>query len=235
MIKKLFLLLYNLKYPKKIKFGRFTFKFRSSRLTQGMKKDLNLNIDNYEIGERILIEKYIKEGDIVVEAGTSIGLITGMISNLIGPKGYIFTIEGDKNLVAIAQDINKLNNNVHFFNGILVFTDETYFEFVNDGWLGGHKLKDSNIFDKKITLSKAISCFHLVNSLRANVLILDIEGEEENILLYDIPNIINKIIIELHPNMYKVNSNDLLVNYFKKQGFSQKENIQNVYSFIREN
>jgi tRNA A58 N-methylase Trm61 len=79
-----------------------------------MKKDLHTSLDKYELGERILIEKYVKEGDIIIEAGTSIGLITGLLSNIIGPKDYVFTIEGDNKLITIAQNINRLNNNIHF-------------------------------------------------------------------------------------------------------------------------
>ncbi len=217
-----------------MKYGYFKFYFRSSKLTQGMKKDLHTSLDKYELGERILIEKYVKEGDIIIEAGTSIGLITGLLSNIIGPKGYVFTIEGDNKLITIAQNINRFNNNIHFFNGILIFTQEPFYHFVNDGWLGGHKLKDSNINDKLIISTKTINCFHLAISLSANVLILDIEGEEENMLLFNIPDIITKVIIELHPEMYKIKSNDLIIRYFYEQGFVQKENFENVFSFIRE-
>jgi hypothetical protein len=212
MIKKLFLFFFDLKYPKIMKYGYFKFYFRSSKLTQGMKKDLHTSLDKYELGERILIEKYVKEGDIIIEAGTSIGLITGLLSNIIGPKGYVFTIEGDNKLITIAQNINRFNNNIHFFNGILIFTQEPFYHFV----------------------TKTINCFHLAISLSANVLILDIEGEEENMLLFNIPDIITKVIIELHPEMYKIKSNDLIIRYFYEQGFVQKENFENVFSFIRE-
>jgi hypothetical protein len=116
----------------------------------------------------------------------------------------------------------------------LIFSQEPFYHFVNDGWLGGHKLKDSNINDKLITPTKTINYFHLAISLRANVLILDIEGEEENMLLFNIPDIINKVIIELHPEMYKIKSNDLIIRYFYEQGFVQKENFENVFLFIRE-
>ncbi len=41
------------------------------------------------------LEKILLKGDTVIEAGTSIGILTGVISKIIGQEGKLFIVDPD--------------------------------------------------------------------------------------------------------------------------------------------
>jgi len=81
------------------------------------------NIKDYEAGERILIEKFNSRGDKVVQAFTTIGFLTGLISKLVGEEGEVISVEAIKNLARIAKSLNRNCMNISFINAAIVFDD----------------------------------------------------------------------------------------------------------------
>lgn len=82
-----------LNYSNYLSFGPFELKFRFSKLYKGMKEYLSLHYETYEFGERLFSEKILFKGETVIEAGTSIGIITGVISKIIGHEGKFIPVE----------------------------------------------------------------------------------------------------------------------------------------------
>jgi hypothetical protein len=216
-------------YKKELTFGTFTFKFRNSKLSPGIKYYLSKHISNYEYGERILVERLIKNNDVVIEAGTSIGILSGLISNIIGKNGKLITLEGDENLSIIAKSINKFNHNILFISGALTFNNEKYVSFDKDGWLGG-KISHNND-ELKV---RAFNLLDLCHKYSANALVIDIEGSEVGFFDIIIPQSINKIIIELHPHIYGEDLLEKLIQFFINQKFCFYNQVESVYSFTRE-
>jgi hypothetical protein len=215
-------------YPEKINFGKFTFKFKNSKLSPGIKYYLSKNISNYEFGERKLVEELLIKGDVVIEAGTSLGILSGLISNLVGEDGKLITLEGDAKLSKIAMSINSDNKNIYFISGALTFDDAPFVYFDKDGWLGGKIAKGRN--SVKV---KAFNLIKLCQEYTPSTLVIDIEGGETGFFNIVIPNSINKIIIELHPSIYGKDLEFKLIEYFKSQNFNFHRNVESVSSFIR--
>lgn len=231
MVDRLKRFLYEIRCPQHLSFGKFTFKFRHSQIPRWMREYLVKNIETYEDAERLMVEKFLEPGDIVVEGGTSIGLICGLASNIIAEKGKITTVEADKNLIEIAASINK-NRNVTFLNGLLVMTQENSIRYFKpDGWLGG-KFVDEN--EQGGYPVNAISIVELTETTKANAWILDIEGAEKDILkLQVLPTRLNKIIIEFHPHVYGNNTMEALVEKINENGFSMCLSRNHVYAFTK--
>jgi len=223
--------LYEMRCPGHLSFGAFTFKFRYSKIPRWMREYLVKNIETYEDAERLMVERFLVPGDVVVEGGTSIGLICGLASEIITEKGRITTIEADKNLVEIASSINK-NKNVTFLNGLLVMIQQdSVRHFKPDGWLGG-KFVDEN--EEGSHPVNAISIVELTETVKANTWILDIEGAEKDILkLPELPTRLNKVIIEFHPHVYGNSTMEAIVEKITENGFSMRLFRNDVYAFTR--
>ena len=235
-IKKLyryFLSLYReLYYPKYLNFGPFSLKFRFSKLNKGMKEYLFLNYETYEYGERFFSEKFLTKGDTVIEAGTSIGILTGVISCIIGDDGKLITFEPDLNLIKIAKSNNKKNKNITFLNGILITDSKSNIEFQPDGWLGG-KVVNVNNKNKNVNSTPIIYLKDQITHHMPNALVLDIEGEELGLTNTEIPICVKKLIIELHPDIYGENACFQIQEYLKNQRFDLQGNHENIYSYLR--
>ena len=215
-------------YPEYISFGKFSFKFRKSILSPGIKYYLSRNISDYEYGERKLVELLLIKGDIVIEAGTSLGILSGLISNTIGEDGQLITLEGDPKLSKIAQSVNADNRNIRFISGALTFDDSDFVYFDQDGWLGGKISKSQNSI--KVN---AYNINMLCNKYFPTALVIDIEGSEIGFLNILIPGSINKVIIELHPFIYGKEMELKLIKYFTSQNFILFQQVQSVFGFTR--
>lgn len=219
-----------LNYPKYLNFGPFSLKFRFSKLNKGMKEYLSFNYETYEYGERFFSEKILTKGDTVIEAGTSIGILTGVISCIIGDDGKLITIEPDLNLIKIAKSNNKKNKNITFLNGMLITDSKTNIGFQPDGWLGG---KVVNINNEIINSIPIIYLKDQITHHMPNALVLDIEGEELGLRNTEIPICVKKLIIELHPDIYGENACFQIQEYLKNQRFDLQGNHENIYSYLR--
>jgi len=233
IIYRYFLSIYReLNYPKYLSFGPFQLKFRFSKLNKGMKEYLSLHYETYEFGERLFSEKILSKGDTVIEAGTSIGILTGVISKIIGQEGKLITVEPDSSLIKIAKSNNKLNKNIIFMNGMLITDSKSKIEFQPDGWLGG-KVVNNNEETKYVKSIPIIYLKNLIAEHFPNALVLDIEGEELGLINFEIPICIKKLIIELHPNIYGENSSHQIQEYLTNQKFVLQGNHENIYSYLR--
>jgi hypothetical protein len=220
--------------PNNMTFGEFTFKFRGSLLPHWMRKELKKNIENYEKEERILVSKYLSKGDYVLEAGTSIGLLSGHISQIIGLDGKLVTVEPDFRLQKIAKDLNVHMSNAEFINGgLFVLKDDKNWGFIPSGWLGGRVVPLEN--DNEAIEIEKYYLENLIGKYSINSLVLDIEGTEKRLL--ERPQInsnIKTLIIELHPLIYGESVKEkilkVLSQYYK---FKLKEQINDVYAFTR--
>ena len=220
-------------YPRKLLYGQFEFEFRNSPLDPGMKSYILKNINNYEAGERLLIEKIIKKGDRILEAGTSTGILTGLISTLVGQSGQVVTVEADHKLVEIAKSINKSNTNIKFLSGAIVFDDRKKLYFSTDGWLGGHISSSYDGKKKNIIEVPAHNLYELINKNEINFIVLDIEGEESNLVSLNLPLSVTKIVIEFHPDIYGSSLVEQLDNRIIEQGFKSTGSYENVFAYIR--
>jgi FkbM family methyltransferase len=213
-------------WPKYINVDNVPFKIRGTPYSFGTKLEIVRGL--YELPERRLIRNKIKKGDVIIEMGGSIGVLTTLISQMTGPSGFVVSIEASSKLVEYSKFLLE-KDNVKIVHGFAfpVFKLKKSI-IVNDfdesgGSLGG-KVKfnevnnqfsndDSKIFD----IDKISSFFQITPT----VLIIDIEGSEKIILSQcpNFPKTIRTIIIELHPNLYTEEEKIKIIQKILDDGF----------------
>lgn len=68
---------------------------------------------NFELGERRLLERVLKRGDVFVDVGANIGLFTVIAGKCVGPEGKVLAVEPSLPTCKILQGqiaLNKLQN-----------------------------------------------------------------------------------------------------------------------------
>jgi FkbM family methyltransferase len=208
---------------------------RGMQYTFGVKWVLSKGV--YEDSERVLIKKILKEGDLVLEMGGSIGVVTSIISNLIGNSGKVISIEASQKLADQTKSWIEKNGNVKVLTGFgfpVHLVPEKYksFSFKFDGnSLGGYIDFDENknikSTEKIYDLSKIENDFNF----KPSTLILDIEGSEIVILEPNIilPEYILNIVIEMHPDIYGQEIEDEIISKLNSLGFIYKVEINHVF------
>jgi FkbM family methyltransferase len=209
----------------------------------GIKRLLSAN--KYESEERQLIIQALKEGDVVVELGASIGIASRVIASRIGKTGRLVSVEALQTLVdssnlwidqfpmmkvvqGFAFPVYELSKSV----SIDGFDDTS-------GSLGGvlqfSQGKESNnkSNDQVYDLKKIEAMYNIT----PNVLIVDIEGSER-VLLEEgayIPQNVKQIVMELHPEMYDdgLETQDAIIKKLEVEGFELKGIVENNYYFKR--
>tara|TARA_B100000965_G_scaffold252156_1_gene212141 strand:+ start:2964 stop:3818 length:855 start_codon:yes stop_codon:yes gene_type:complete len=152
-------------------------------------------LNKYEVNEKILIEKYLTQNDIVLELGGCIGVISLVINRIINNNGAHVVLEIDKNKFEYLE-LNKQVNHANFklFNGALSDKKNLYYEESNSFW-GGKVVESEN--------SKLVNCYNLTeleqkSNLKFNTLVMDIEGGETEIINELDLTSFNKLLFEIH-------------------------------------
>jgi FkbM family methyltransferase len=151
--------------------------------------------DVYEKETVYVMSKLINRGDVVVDVGAHIGILTMFLSVLVGDSGKVFSFEPETgNFSLLFENITKNSmNNIECFNlalGNKIGKSKLYINSDNDG---GHALWDvgkhpfNNISRKNpktvdIQVSTLDHVFELLNINTPRLLKIDAEGLEFEIL-----------------------------------------------------
>ena len=208
---------------------------------------LSLSAGSYELPERILCSLVLEKGMNILEMGTSIGILTGIMASKIGSQGKIVTIEASqKNFnIACSWLLNQYPN-IKIVNGYGFpcsnIPEDLYVKKFNESIsnLGGeveYSFNNSGIKSRDDLPSldiKTIEKVYLKD--KADLLLADIEGAE-NILLKAntrIPKTLKHIIIETHPWKYTSQEDiDQIISKICSCGFKVIHNIETCYLFSR--
>lgn len=221
-----------------------------------------MSFGNYKIDEGIferingirepstvaVLKSIIKEKNKILEIGSCYGYFTIIMSQIIGDKGKILSIEGTPN------NYNILNRNLQLNDILNVETHNLFISsYGNEDVYFSHSAKNAynaTINKKGVVSNKIKSDFDIVKSIRlSNFLIkknffpdlifMDIEGYEVNVF-EDISNILFEhikptILFEIHHGYYKNNKNlDYLKNILKSHNYSFREVDNNLLCYINE-
>lgn len=187
--------------------------------------------NSYEKEEYKIIQKYFSEEDVVLEVGSCLGVVTGMISQKCKS---VISVEANPELkepLQMMKNTNKLDN-VEFISGYIdshrhPVQFQTYDNIVAGsgdredleinnvrGW--GDSLKTYDL--ESITLDS------IPGTPDVNALVIDMEGGELNFITNHrefITNSVRKICIELHGHLMKDRGFDgKCLGLLKTMGFS---------------
>ena len=227
-------------YSNRIKFRNLTIDTSSTQINSVTKAYLFWGI--YESAEARFILKYVQKGRNVIELGASLGVISSLIGKSIGNDGYLFSVEGNTNLVNIINTNLQKNNifNVSVINKMVDYNakDTGFSKFnISKNHLTSSTQKSSNTINE-IDLP-TISLKQLSEEFDSNELVLvsDIEGAEIGFILKEreLSNF-NLIIIELHETHYQSQTYSVsqMVNLItQNHGFKVKDFYGDVFVFER--
>ena len=210
-----------------IKQKNYTLKFYPSALS----RQLWIN-PNYEHTATLFFQDYLKNGDSMIDVGSSIGTVTLESASHVGDKGKIYSIEPNPRIFKYLHGNIKLNNfkNIQTFNVALGNEDGTI-SFSDNRSDDINSVNDSNT-GINVTIKSLDSL--PINESSISLLKIDVIGYEKFVLLGGL-KCLKKIkcihipIIEKHFRQYGYSFQEifdiLLQNGFKLFRFSEKKII----------
>jgi FkbM family methyltransferase len=190
----------------------------------------------YEEQEKQMCQDFLSPQDCVVEIGGAIGFIGLICQKRIGIKEYTVFEANPATFEILKRNyaLNGLSANVH--NMALAHEDgQVELEVGSDFW------ENSIVYERdpahgRTTVrvpAASLSTILRVSGGNANVLILDVEGAEQFIDFEQIPEQINKIIIELHPKVLGPEMTYNIVASLISKGFRVAREEQGTFVFLR--
>jgi len=229
-------------WPKYVIIENVKFKLRNTPYSFGVKWEILKG--GYEVAERTLLKDQIIEGDVIIEMGGSIGVVTALLQNMTGEKGFVVSIEASLMLSDYSKSWLESDNTkiIHGYGFPVNELEQSInvLKFDEPGAsLGGNVIYDvpeknneiKKISDDVYDINKVCSQHDIVPT----VLMIDIEGSEK-ILLSQKPNFpksIRLIIIELHLQFYSIDDLNLIIQCIIDDGFIVDKQVSNSYLFSR--
>lgn len=129
-----------------------------------------------------IFKKVVKQGDIVVDVGASLGFYTLLAAKLVGEKGKVYAFEPEPTNYSLLLKNIEINgyDNVIAVQKAVFSTTGTIRLFLDPGDVGGHSLYQSDGSRKSIEIeSITLDEFFESKEQRIDVIKMDIEGAEQ--------------------------------------------------------
>ena len=188
------------------------------------KRIKRINEAGYEGQEIKAALHLVKEGDTVLELGAGIGVVSGVIAHKCKPKTVV-SYEANPSLIPHIRELHKINNltTVNTVrNKVLISAPdapETMQFFVHKSYLGstlvGEAINAANSVDIEVDKFNSV-----VEELKPDVLVMDIEGGELELLRHANLSGFRSVVIEFHPKIYGVPAMRECKNYLRAAGLS---------------
>ena len=232
-------------WPKYVTLNSVSIPIRNMPFSFGTKNGLLKG--GYEAAERQLLQNSLRPNDMVIEMGGSVGILTAIISEYVGPQGRVISIEASKKLTFFSKKWLEPKGNISIVTGFgfpvySVNKNLKVDKFNEDGGslsgvvsfsnvCGGNEEKtdESKIWDIKKICDKY--------DISPTVLVLDIEGSETILSNQNpyFPASLRLILIELHPWMYDDKCEKEIIKKITDEGFYLIEKVITSYLFERNN
>ncbi len=177
---------------------------------------------NYVLDIEEFVEDYLKDGDIMIDIGANIGLVTLTSSSIIGKQGKAYSIEAHPTIFQNLLENIKINNrnNIHTFNiAIGNKTGHVIFSNIRSDTMNSVKLESSDGIQIPIKKLDDLP----ISETSISLIKIDVEGYEKFVLdgapkTLEITNCIYFEAIEKLYNKYGYTKNDI-INKLEKTGF----------------
>lgn len=199
-----------------------------------------MKFDIYEKKERTLLKKMLPDTDII-EAGAGVGLISMYLKKKI-KNNRLFMIEPNIEMNQIIKKNFKLNNFDEREINLLNFglsdnekVDVPFFKFESDmANTVSTETLDYNLKKKDMTKIDTLSINSIINkyNIQDFQLVLDIEGEETNVLKKNNDWMKNCKSILLENHLPKIKLKELN-KYVVSKGFKIIDKKENVFLFVK--
>jgi FkbM family methyltransferase len=150
----------------------------------------------YEEAERFLVQKALRPGDRVIEAGAGLGVVTMNIAKIVGEANLIVYEASPVTAKLLERNLERNGFRIEVRRRGLSDSDSgTQFVHANN-------IRGSSAVAKRDGQAMDIPTDDIARVLAdfsANTLVLDIEGKEIDVLLKAPLQSIEKVIVEIHP------------------------------------
>jgi hypothetical protein len=228
-------------WPEKCVIDGVHFKVRNTPYSYGTKKGLQKG--NYEASERELLKGQIRNGDVIIEMGGSIGVLTALLAHQAGSKGKVVSVEASKKITTYSKTWLEAKENINVITGFAFPVFEINKKIAVKGFdeeggaLGGKLIFDISdempgtneplLFDIKTIMQHY--------NILPTVIVADVEGSESIIEAVKpcYPSSVRLILIEMHEYMYGINIRNKIISAITEDGFFVKKQLHGVYLFER--
>jgi FkbM family methyltransferase len=189
----------------------------------------------YEAAERLMCEKFLNASDSILEVGGGIGFIGIYCQKKLGIKNYV-SVEANPATVDILKRNYKLNELEPTVWNLALARNDGIAELNVGGDFWGHNVVQGGQRDRsKIIRVNAVTLSTLFGFLKgpANVLIMDVEGAEQLVDFAQLPPMIEKIIIEVHPSIIGEEATSEVLCTLKEMGFQTVHCEENTFALVR--
>ena len=181
--------------------------------------------------ERELVARVIKPGDVVMELGGGIGMVAIMCAKAVGSEN-VYSFEANPGLESLIRD-NYALNDVDPTLKICILGAETGTRTFHVAEL----FSRSSVHDtdgKGTAIEVPVVPFNAeIEQIKPTMLIIDIQGGEDE--LFDYANLdgVQKLLLELHPDIIGVRKANSLRKYLRMQGFVEDARVGQCFMFLR--
>lgn len=228
---------------------RYRFKYVLPRIQEitleGLKFDvsgLSTKVRNrllsgaYEAHEKQMCRDFLNPADSILEIGGAIGFIGLFCQKKLGIRNYA-CFEANPRTYEILKRNYELNGvEPHVWNMALAHADGYVdLEVGSDFWENSicySNACEAGVKTMRVPAGTLQRLFTLAN-INANTLIIDIEGAEQFIDLNQIPDGVQKVIIELHPKVLGPEATYNIVASFITVGFRVAREQEDTFVFLR--
>lgn len=228
-------------WPEKILIDGVSFKIRNTPYSYGTKKSLQSG--QYEVSERQLLKGKIQKGDVVIEMGGSIGVLTALLAQEAGAGGLVISVEASKSITAYSATWLEARGNIKVIRGFAFPVYEinkkiTLKNFDEQGGSLGGKL-DFDVYDLPVSGTEEpvfdIKRIMQEHAVIPTVIVADVEGTERILTTIEpaYPLSVRLVLIELHEYMYGTGVRDQIIQAMEGDGFTVTDQLEGVYLFSR--
>lgn len=186
----------------------------------------------YEGHERELVKTHLKYGDRVLEIGTGIGLIS-LVANKICGSGNVRSYEANPDMEPIILNNFALNSFEPDLYMNAITKDGSDIEFFKHSEILSSSSIDRNIGAVKCVVP-SVSLESVLQSYGPDFIVMDIEGEEAELLIDTKLEGVRGVIVELHPHIVGQEKLDAINDNLVKIGFKIVDVIDRNVAYIRQ-
>lgn len=191
----------------------------------------------YEVDEIELVSSVLRHGNNVLELGGSLGLLSRVMRNKIGPLAQHLIVEADPNLISICRKnaiIDSEKGKTEVLHRIVAYSREQSIAFEVSETAHSGKIADKNAKNTiqvgAITLSQLLE---KMSEKKELVLVSDIEGAEYEMFQTEPRETfckLSKVIVEIHPKQFMAlgKSEEGFLKILREKGLSIIKRRENV-------
>ena len=185
-----------------------------------------------EHDEVVMAKQVITKEDVLVEFGAGLGIAAARVHKICSPKGHI-CFEANPLLGEYTRQLFKANKlNIGFENIALGNGQKLPFYAMDDYILSSFDKPASGDAHTKIEVA-TITLEAVINAHQPTVIFCDIEGAELEYFTSDQFKGVQKIVIELHPEIYGTDGVSAFCARMQEKGFALAQKQRQTYCFAR--